>query len=222
MDFEALKALKESINNQTEVGLEITKQLLYTELRDNNMVYSPLSIHIGLSMIAAGETGLSLDQFFSVLKSKTTDHLNSLAFNLVTAVLADGSATGGPCLNFVNGLWILESCPLEPSHQQVLCNSYKARLKQVTAGTSSEEVRVEVNSWAKEQTRGLIPDILTPGSGNGGRISANALYFKATWREEYFDESDIKEYVFHLLRGDKVDKVAYMTSMGEHYITAGK
>lgn len=168
MDYETLEALKESISNQANrSGTGETKQLLQTDLRDKNTVYSPLSIHIVLSMIAASETDLSLDQFLSVLKSKSTDHLNSLAFNLVTAVLAEGSASGGPCLNFANGLWIHESYPLEKSHQQVVCNSYNASLKQVKLGTSSEEVRVEVNSWVKEQTRGLIPEILTPGSVKG-------------------------------------------------------
>ncbi|KAM5587522.1 serpin-ZX-like [Rosa sericea] len=220
MDFEALNALKETISNQTDVALEITKQLLQTELKDKNMVYSPLSIHIVLSMIAADETGPSLDQFLSVLKSKSTDDLNSLAFNLVTAVLADGSASCGPCLNFANGLWVREPHSLESSYQQVLCNSYKASIKQVTMGTSSEEVRTEVNAWVKEQTRGLIPEILPPGSANGIRISANALYFKATWYEEYFHESETKEDVFHLLGGDIVDKVPFMTSSAEHCITA--
>lgn len=86
------KALKQSITNQTNVGLEITKHLLQTdEFKNTNMVYSPLSIYIVLSIVAAGKSGSDQDRFLSFLKSKSVDDLNSLAYHLITCVLADGS-----------------------------------------------------------------------------------------------------------------------------------
>ncbi|XP_062005551.1 serpin-Z2A-like [Rosa rugosa] len=45
--------LKEPISNQTDVALKPTKQLIQTEFKDKNMVYSPLSIHIVPSLIAS-------------------------------------------------------------------------------------------------------------------------------------------------------------------------
>ncbi|KAL6198465.1 hypothetical protein ACLB2K_028254 [Fragaria x ananassa] len=129
------------------------------------MVYSSISIHVVPSMIAAGKrkTSPDLDQFLSFLKSKSVDDLNSLAYNLVTSILADASRGGGPCLNLVNGLWIDESLPLDHSYMKVLSESFKAALNQVDF-KSNPGVRTQVNSWINKETNGLIPEILPPGS----------------------------------------------------------
>ncbi|PRQ29594.1 putative Serpin family protein [Rosa chinensis] len=145
------------------------------------------------------------------------DHLNSVAYHLITSVLADGSAKGGSCLNLANGLWTDESKPLEDSYQEVVCESYKASLKQVDFKANPGKVRVEVNSWEKKETKGLITEILPLNSvtNETGRIFANALYFNASWRESYrFHEPYTKEkdHEFHLLNGDSVKGVPFMTT----------
>ncbi|RXH73530.1 hypothetical protein DVH24_016352 [Malus domestica] len=91
-----------STSNLTDVALKITKHLLMTEGKGKNIVYSPLSIQL------------------SFLKSESSDQLNSLAAHLVTLVLADGSARGGPCLNFANALWVEESLSIKPSFREIL------------------------------------------------------------------------------------------------------
>ncbi|KAK9912083.1 hypothetical protein M0R45_035958 [Rubus argutus] len=214
--------LKQSISDQTDVGLEITKQLLQTEFKDKNMAYSPLSIHMVLSLIAAGTNGPKLDQFLSFLKSKSIDDLKSLALKLVTSVLADASPGGGPCLNIANGFWVDQSQPLEHSYKKVALNSYKAALNQVDFKANPEKVRIEVNSWINKETKGLIPEILPPNSVTSGtsHIFANTLYFKATWDDQYFNASSTRNGEFHLLNGDSVMGVPFMTSGGSHFITA--
>ncbi|XP_056177387.1 serpin-ZX-like [Syzygium oleosum] len=118
--------LRESIANQTDAALALSKQLLLTGAKDSNLVFSPLSIHMVLGLIAAGSAGPTQDQLLSFLKAKSTDHLHSLASQLLLVVLADDSAAGGPKLSFANGIWIDKSLPLRPSFQQVVDASYKA------------------------------------------------------------------------------------------------
>ncbi|XP_062009195.1 serpin-ZX-like [Rosa rugosa] len=208
------------ISNQTDVALKITKQLLESEFKDKNLIFSPLSIHIVLSLIAARTNN---PQFLSFLKSKSIDDLNSLAFNLITSVLADSPSRGGPRLNSTNGLWVDESIPLEDSYKQVVLDSYKAALNQVDFKTDPEQVRIQVNSWVDKETKGLIPEILPPGSIDSGvcLIFANALYFKATWDDDFFYEPpNSKDHKFHLLNGDSVKGVPFMTSSHCHSIAA--
>ncbi|PRQ33657.1 putative Serpin family protein [Rosa chinensis] len=181
------------------------------------MIYSPISIHIVLSLIAAGK---NCPQFLSFLKSKSINDLNSLACDLVTSVLVDSPTRGGPRLNFTNGVWVDKSVPLQECYKQVVLDSYKAALNQVDFKTNIEQVRIQVNSWVEKETKGLIPQILPPGSVNSGTslIFANALYFKATWGDTYFNASKTKEHEFHLLNGDLVKGVPFMTSKYCHSI----
>ncbi|PRQ18677.1 putative Serpin family protein [Rosa chinensis] len=101
--FKPSRELEESIKNQTDVTLRFTKQLLLTFGKNNNMVYSPLSIHVVLSMIVAGTKGHTQEKLLRFLKSKSIDELNDLASNVVPLVFADGSSSGGPRLSFANG-----------------------------------------------------------------------------------------------------------------------
>lgn len=212
--------LRESISDQTDVSLTLAKHVLSTKPRDSNIVFSPLSIHVVLSLVAAGSGGKTLDQLLTFLKSQKTDHLNSLSSQLVSLVFADGSPSGGPRLSFANGLWIDQTLPLKPSFKQVADNDYKAASNNVDFQTKALEVSKEVNLWAEKETSGLIKEILPSDAVDSSTrlIFANALYFKGAWNEK-FDASTTKEHDFHLLNGSSV-KVPFMTSKKKQLVSA--
>ncbi|XP_050369206.1 serpin-ZX-like [Argentina anserina] len=203
----------------TNVALQITKQLLETKFHGKNMIYSPISIHMVLSLLAAKD---NCPKLVSFLKSKSIADLNSLAGRLVTSTLVDAPTKGGPRLNFTNGLWVDKSVSLEESYKKVVLDIYKAALNHVDFKANPEQVRIQVNSWVEKETKGLIPQILQPGSvcTVTTHIFANALYFKATWDDTYFSKSTTKKHDFHLLNGDSIKRVPFMTSKCYHYIGA--
>ncbi|KAK6938734.1 Serpin domain [Dillenia turbinata] len=205
--------LRQAIGNQNDVSSSISKHLLLSnEGNTSNVVLSPLSIHVVLSLIASGSKGPTLDQMLSFLKSKSTEDLNSLFSQLVALIFADGSVSGGPKLSFANGVWIDKSLPLKPSFKQIVDSVFKAKSSNVDFQTKAVEVVGEVNSWAEKETSGLIKEVLPPGSVNSSTrlVFANAIYFKGAWNEK-FDESATKEHDFYLLNGSSV-QVPYMTS----------
>ncbi|XP_062099209.1 serpin-ZX [Humulus lupulus] len=212
--------VRETVSNQTDVALSLTKHLLQTHGKDSNVVFSPSSIHVVLSLIAAGSKGSTLDQLLSFLKFKSSDHLNSFASELVAVVLSDGTSSGGPRLSFANGAWVERSLPLKSSFQQVVETTYKATVNQVDFQTKAAEVTGVVNSWAEKETNGLIKEVLPPGSVDSTTklIFANALYFKGAWSEQ-FDASKTKDNDFHLLNGSSV-KVPFMTSKKKQVVGA--
>ncbi|XP_008220716.1 PREDICTED: serpin-ZX [Prunus mume] len=212
--------LRESIRNQNDVALGLTKKLLQTEGKESNLVYSPLSIHVVLSLIAAGSKGPTQDQLLSFLRAKSADYLNSFAAELVSVIFSDGSPSGGPRLSFANGIWVDRSLPLKPSFKQVVDTDYKAALFQVDFQTNAAEVTSGVNSWAEKETSGLIKEILPPGSVDSSTrlIFANALYFKGAWNEK-FDASTTKQHDFHLLDGSTV-KAPFMTSEKKQFVSS--
>ncbi|KAL8216156.1 hypothetical protein R6Q57_022993 [Mikania cordata] len=210
--------LRRSIRDQTQVSITLATHLLTKESPNSNIVFSPLSIHVVLSSMAAGSKGKTLDQLLGFLKAKTTDDLNTLTSRLVSLIFAYGSLSGGPRLSFANGVWFDKTLSVKPSFEQVLDSVYKASSNQVDFQNKAVEVASEVNLWADKETNGLIKQVL-PASAidNLTRlIFANALYFKGSWSKK-FHKSKTKEFHFHLLDGNKV-KVPFMTSNKDQFV----
>ncbi|KAJ0577790.1 putative Serpin family protein [Helianthus annuus] len=209
--------LQQSISNQTHVSTTLTTHLL-SKNPNTNVVFSPLSIHVVLSLVAAGSKGQTLDQLLGFLKTKGVDDLNTLSSQLVSLILADGSPSGGPRLCFANGVWVEKTLDLKPSFKEIVDTVYKAASNQVDFQTKAAEVTNEVNSWAEKQTNGLIKQVLPADAVNSSTrlVFANAVYFKGAWSEK-FDQSKTKESDFHLLDGNKV-QVPFMTSKKKQFV----
>ena len=132
--------IRESISNQTDVALALSKHVLFTQAQSSNSVLSPLSIQVVLGLIAAGSKGATLDQLLSFLKSKSNDHLSSFSSELVSVVLADGSAIGGPRLSFANGIWVDKTLSFKHSFKQVVDNVFQ-RAEATTSSPPQEAAR---------------------------------------------------------------------------------
>ena len=125
-------------------------QLSSIKAKNSNLVLSPASLHIVLSLIASGWTGSSgstRDQTIKFLKSKSSDDLNKLSSELVSVVFAVGSAIGGPKLSFANGVWVDQTLPLKPTFKQVVDNVYKATSNQVDFLHKVSLLFLIYNSW---------------------------------------------------------------------------
>ena len=123
--------IQQSIPNQTHVSVTLANHLFSKQSSKSNVVFSPLSIHVILSLIAAGSKGKTvLDQLLSFLRANTVHDLNALSSQLVS-LMADGSPSGGPRLSFANGVWVEQTMSLKPSFKQVLDTVYNAASYQV-------------------------------------------------------------------------------------------
>ncbi|XP_058781215.1 serpin-ZX-like [Vicia villosa] len=213
--------LRESITNQTNVSFTIANHLFSNVSHsDMNIVFSPLLLHLVLSIIAAGSDGPVQQQLLSFLQSKSTDHLISFASQLVSVVLTDASPAGGPLLSFVDGVWIEQTLSLQPSFKHIVSTDFKANLSSVDFQNKAVEVSNEVNLWAEKETNGLIKELVPQGSidSNTRLVFANALYFKGIWNDK-FDVRLTKDKDFHLLNGNST-KVPFMRSYEKQFIQA--
>ncbi|XP_015880678.3 serpin-ZX [Ziziphus jujuba] len=192
--------------------------------KGSNFVASPLSVHVVLSLAAAGSTSHTLKQFLHFLKSNSVSDLNIMSSMLINVASpiegSDKNLAGGPLLSFVNGAWLDQRFPLKSTFQQILKATYKAEPKNVDFLNKAEEVVQEVNLWAETETKGLIKQLLPTGSLDKYTVLvlANALYFKGAW-DQKFDPSMTQLRDFHLLNGQTV-RVPFMTNqsfMGQLY-----
>ncbi|WJX81531.1 hypothetical protein P8452_64397 [Trifolium repens] len=209
------------MTNLTKVSMNMTKHLLSGKnFKDKNVVFSPLSLYTVLSMVANGSEGPTQHQLLSFLESKSTDHLKSLSSHIVSSALSDGAPIGGPRLSFANGMWVQQSLSLQPSFKQLITTDFKATLASVDFVNKPDEACEEVNLWVKENTEGLIKNVLSPAMVDilTRLIIVNAIYFKGAWKQR-FDISKTKDYDFHLLNSSSVE-VPFMTSEDDQFISS--
>ncbi|CAA0816355.1 Serpin-ZX [Striga hermonthica] len=118
--------LRQSIAVQTDFSSWLMKQLISTRVKDNNFVFSPLSIHVVLAMVAVGSGPPARDQLLRYLMFDSIEELNSLSSQIATRLLADGGPLGGPLLSIANGVWVERSLALKPAFIETIENAYGA------------------------------------------------------------------------------------------------
>ncbi|KAL7117137.1 hypothetical protein ACP275_03G053200 [Erythranthe tilingii] len=212
--------LRQSILSQTEVSLSLAKHVISAHAKDKNLAISPLSIQILLGIIANGSNGPTRDQLMGFLKSKSIEELNTLSSKLVPYVFANGEPLGGPRLSFANSVWVDQSLSFKPAFQEITHNAYRAAANRVDFQNKVVEAIKEVNTWAENETSGLVKEILSASSVDATTklIFANALYFKGTWKEifvEYLTRDD----EFFLLNGSSI-QAPFMTNRMRQYARA--
>ncbi|XP_058070115.1 serpin-ZX-like [Magnolia sinica] len=116
----------------TDFCLQIAKRVGLKEIEKGlNFVFSPLSVHVVLSMIAAGSKGHTLEQMLQFLKSESIEELNSLSSRLVHFISAEGAGIGGPHLSFANSVWVEQSFSLKPAFRDIVNSIHKAEARAV-------------------------------------------------------------------------------------------
>ncbi|CAA0816297.1 Serpin-ZX [Striga hermonthica] len=212
--------LRQSIAAQTDFSSRLTKNLISTHVKDNNFVFSPLSIHVVLAMLAVGLGRTARKQLLRYLMIDSTEELNSLSSQISTSLLADGGTLGGPLLSIANGIWVERTLTLKPAFKETIENAYGSAIGHVDFRNQFNVAREAVNAWAEEKTNGLIKNLLPSGSVTSLTmvILANALYFKGVWASK-FKPSLTKVRDFFLLNGSTV-RVPFMTSSMNQFAVA--
>lgn len=122
---------KESIENQNDGIFALAKHVIATAEKNSNVVFSPASINVVLSFIAANSSDTIKDQILDLLDASSTDELNAVASQILSVILVDGSEKGGPVISAANGIWLDKSLSVEPSFKELLKNSYRAAFNSV-------------------------------------------------------------------------------------------
>ncbi|EFH57046.1 hypothetical protein ARALYDRAFT_901390 [Arabidopsis lyrata subsp. lyrata] len=78
---------KESIENQNDGVFALAKHVIATAGEDSNVVFSPASINVSLSFIAANSFDTIKDQILDLLHASSTDELNGVASQILSVIL---------------------------------------------------------------------------------------------------------------------------------------
>ena len=122
---------------------------------DGNLVFSPASIAIGLSMTSAGAAGDTLAEFQTVLGMG--DPAIHEEMGALTATL---TGTGDGSLALANSLWIQDGFAIAEPFVTTLTDVYAAPPRQVDFQGDPAAAAGEVNEWVGEATDQEITELL--------------------------------------------------------------
>ena len=97
-----------------------------TAATGNNLVFSPLSIHVALALMSTAAAGDTLDEILRVAGAPSREELAAFVRGtVVDGVLADQSGIGGPSISFACGTWTDKKCPLRPAYVDAVVGTFK-------------------------------------------------------------------------------------------------
>lgn len=197
----------EKLNKTYEKLNRILLKGLYKE--DTNLIVSPYSIMMALSMIMDMSAGKSKDEVKAFL-----DADDGFIEKLINEV--NVSLTEEGFLKCANAVAIRED------FKDKVRNDYKERFIKLFSGEifSDENLVSLVNSFVNDSTDGMIDSVMDESMKDVVCAIINAICFNAGWEKEY-EEKDITDGVFNNLDGSKVD-VKMLKSIEYDYIETEK
>ena len=160
---------------------------------DENVFFSPVSMHAAFSMLyegADGNTAVQLRNAFGIEKDDPARH-EAVSGMMGSLNRHDPHAT----LEVANSLWLADWFEPHEPYVDTIRNAYQAGVETVDFTDKSDDGAVgRINAWAGEKTHGKIPKVLDPQDTPSDTASAilNAVYFKGSW-ETQFPEDRTRE-----------------------------
>lgn len=178
--------------------------------KGENTLISPLSIISALAMTVNGADNETLGQMETVLGIKR-DELNNYLYNYMKN-LSNGEKYK---ISLANSVWFTDDkrFTVNKDFLQTNADYYGADIFRVPFDNAACN---NINSWVKEKTDGMIPEILKEIPSNAVMYLVNALAFEAEWSRVY-EKYDLREGEFKLETGEK-QKAEFMYSNEGTYL----
>jgi serpin B len=183
-----------------------------------NLVYSPYSIDLALTMSGAGAAGQTASQIAHVLGAPSPGAAVADAALLRRELTQSvGSGTGAPTLDVANALWTQSGLSLQQPFVSTLTSDFGAPPQSTNFASSPAAALAAINSWVSSHTDSLIPAILGPGSitPQTAFVLANAIYLKAHWEMPF--EADLTQPARFTTTDGRAPEVPFMNQRATRY-----
>jgi serpin B len=178
---------------------------------DKNLIFSPFSLSLALSMTLAGaETSTEQAMLEALHFSLDADEIHPAFNGLLLAIdesqAIRGESEGGTFqLNIANSIWGQAGFNFEQTFLDQLALNYGAGLFTADFASDPESARVSINEWVEEETAEKIKDLIPPDAITTltRLVLANAIYFKGSWLLP-FDQNATQSGPFTMLDGTEI------------------
>ena len=172
--------------SSTSFALSFFKEVNRNTPSDQNVLTSPYSAGVLLSMLAEGAEGQTREEFDQVLGG-----------SLYKA--EDLGSNDTLTVNSANSIWVSDNFSVRNRYVSLLEKDFDAF---ITTQNFADPATVRaINNWCAEHTSDKILEIIDEISPNDVMILINALYFNAPWQDK-FNPENTEDAVFHGKSGD--------------------
>ena len=184
---------KPTEGSQKGYALSFFKNVVAVTEPGENIVVSPYSAGVALSMVAEGAEGQTRTEFDNAL--------NGCLFKAV-----DLGNNDTVTVKSANSVLITDNFSVRNRYVSRLENDFGAFID--TQDFSSPSVVNIINGWCAEKTSGKINEIIDRVSPDMVMLMVNALYFNASWADS-FNPDATRQAVFHGRSGDSAVPMMY-------------
>lgn len=172
---------KPTEGSQKGFALSFFKNVDATVKPGENIVVSPYSAGVALSMVAEGAEGQTRVEFDNAL--------NGCLFKVT-----DLGSNDTVVVKSANSVWVTDDFSIRNRYVSLLENDFDAFI--TTLDFSDPATVKAINNWCAENTNGKITEIIDRISPGMVMMLVNALYFNAPW-DEPFLARNTQEDVFY-------------------------
>ena len=185
---------------ERKFAMDLLDKVMEVSCEDENVVVSPLSLSLAVSMTANGAQGNTLQEILNTIygPGMSLEEMNRRCKTTV-ASLANRDDVG---ISLANSLWIDKTYTVFDDFISKTGDVFSAEVR-IVEDLTSDDSRIALNSWVSDATGGKIAGIL---EGNIERRTAalvNALYLCGRWAQP-FDKDMTEEGSFTTSAGKTV------------------
>ena len=194
-------ATMRSLASATELfSRSLFKELAKEKTEGDNILVSPYSASLVLSMAASGAGGDTRTEMMTGLRHPDMETARSGWSQVIPALRSNENFT----LESANAAFTMENFDILASYRESLHNIFHSDISPVNFGEPQEAAQT-INSWVSDMTNKKIDKLIEKDMVNGNTrlVLVNALYFKGDW-EEQFDKKKTAKDKFFLPSGEGV------------------
>ena len=199
----------------------------YDQIRDTdgNIIFSPFSLSLALSMTLAGAETSTEQAMLDALQMNLPENEIHAAFNALLLAIEASQELGQDemegdqfQLNIANSIWGQSDYSFKEDFLDILAQHYSAGIYSVDFRQNPEGARNAINDWVAEETEDKIEDLIPAGAIDPltRLVLANAIYFNGSWMHP-FNQNATAQAPFYTLDGSEIS-VDMMKLYGERFL----
>jgi len=204
------------IESENSFAFDIFKKILENTDATENIIISPLSISLALSMTMNGANGSTKDAMLDALRVNgiNPEDINNSYKNLTEALL---NVDQRVLISIANSVWTENNFDVKSQFKNILTESYNAEAK--SFDISDPLTPDIINTWIESKTNGLIKDMVESMNENTVMLLINAIYFKGKWKSQFDSESTVQRTFYK--SNDMSSEVSMMKQTSDYKIYTG-